>query len=597
MVIKNKEKEEMNLVFVGHVDHGKSTILGKLLAETDSLPKGKLKQVKDFCEKNSKPFEYAYLLDALKDEQKQGITIDSALCYFQSKKRNYTIIDAPGHIEFLKNMISGAAKAEAAVLVIDAQEGIKENSKRHGYMLSMLGIDQVLVAVNKMDLVDYKEERFNQIKEEYTKFLEKIGIEPNEFVPISGFEGDNILEKQNLDWFKGHTFLEALDSFKKSKPPVQKPFRMPVQDVYKFSEQGDERRIVAGKIEAGKIEEGEEVIFLPSNKMSKIESIEEFNSKNPKEARVGQSAGFTLEKQIYINRGEVMCRDNGSLPKVGPNLKTKIFWMDKKTKQKNKEYKLKLTTTEVPVKIKKINSVLNASNLEKEKKEHIDRHEVADCFLECQSPIAFDLFKEIESTGRFVIVDEYNISGGGIITGKVEDKQEEARKQVYKREKKWYPSLISSEERALRYNQKPKLILLTGPSEIEKKDTAKKLEKKLFNSGKKVYYLGIGNLLRGLDSDIDKEKREEHIRRLGEVSHLMMDAGLLVVASASDLSNQELRLLQTITTKEGMLIINEGEDKIDKNLVDLELDPDHKEEEKVDRILDLLKFKEIIFTL
>ncbi len=182
-------KEEMSLVFVGHVDHGKSTVLGRLLVESDSLPKGKLERIKEFCEKNSKPFEYAYLLDSLKDEQKQGITIDSALYYFKSKNRNYTIIDSPGHIEFLKNMISGAAKAEAAVLVIDAREGVQENSKRHGYLLSILGIEQVLVLINKMDLVNYSQERFEEIKKEYSEFLNKIGIFNRKFLPVSGFFG------------------------------------------------------------------------------------------------------------------------------------------------------------------------------------------------------------------------------------------------------------------------------------------------------------------------------------------------------------------------------------------------------------------------
>ena len=182
----------MNIVIVGHVDHGKSTVIGRLLADTDSLPQGKLEQIREMCRRNSKPFEYAFLLDALKDERSQGITIDAARCFFKTAKRDYLIIDAPGHIEFLKNMITGASRAEAALLVIDAHEGVMENSRRHGYMLKMLGIKQVAVLVNKMDLCGYSESVFRSIVSEYSGFLSEIDISPSAFIPVSAMEGDNI---------------------------------------------------------------------------------------------------------------------------------------------------------------------------------------------------------------------------------------------------------------------------------------------------------------------------------------------------------------------------------------------------------------------
>ncbi len=400
-----------------------------------------------------------------------------------------------------------------------------------------------------------------------------------------------------MSWFNGDTLLQAFDSLEKRKLDDRKSFRMPVQDVYKFSEERDDRRIIAGRIESGSIKKGDNVIFLPSNKNSKIKSIEQFNSGEIKEETEGRSIGVTLEKQIYVNRGEMMCKENEKLPEISHLLKTKIFWMGNKPMIKEKTYKLKLATKEVPVTIKKIERVMNASTLVEEERDKVEKHEISDCILECQSPIAFDLFKNLKNTGRFVLVEDYNISGGGIIIERVEDMFEEVRENVYLRERKWYASSISPEERALRYNQKPKFLLLTGPSSIEKKETARILEKELFHFGKKVYYLGIGNLLRGLDNDVDKEKRKEHLRRLGEVAHLMMDAGLLVIATASDLDNEELRLLQTINTKEGMLIVNEGENKINKNLINLELDPRDEEEEKAKKIVDLLKSEKIIFSL
>ena len=197
-------EELLNIVTVGHVDHGKSTVIGRLLADAGALPEGKLEAIKENCKRNSKPFEYAFLLDALKYEQAQGITIDTARCFFQTEKRNYIIIDAPGHIEFLKNMVTGASRAEAALLVIDASHGVEENTRRHGYFLSMLGIRQVSVLVNKMDLVGYDRKVFEDIKEEYTKFLKKINIHPETFIPVSGMEGDNIaVRSENMPWYQG----------------------------------------------------------------------------------------------------------------------------------------------------------------------------------------------------------------------------------------------------------------------------------------------------------------------------------------------------------------------------------------------------------
>src|SRR6185503_5341564 len=265
----------MNVVIVGHVDHGKSTVVGRLLADTDALPLGKLDSVRRECERTGKPFEYAFLLDALSDEQDQGITIDTARCFFKSAKRDYIIIDAPGHIEFLKNMISGAARAEAAVLVIDAKEGVRENSRRHGYILAMLGIKQVVVVVNKMDLVKYDQAHFDNIEKEYRGFLEQIGaVSPRQFVPVSAVAGVNLATRgaKETSWYKGPTVLELLDTLPKAPPKTDQPLRLPLQAVYKFTEHGDDRRIFAGRVEAGKVAVGDKVVFSPSNKISTIRS-------------------------------------------------------------------------------------------------------------------------------------------------------------------------------------------------------------------------------------------------------------------------------------------------------------------------------------
>jgi bifunctional enzyme CysN/CysC len=334
------------------------------LADTESLPSGKLEDIKTRCAANSRPFEYAFLLDALKDEQAQGITIDSARCFFKSSRRKYIIIDAPGHIEFLKNMISGAARAEAAVLVIDAKEGVQENSRRHGYLLSMLGITQVAVCVNKMDLAGYNREVFESIKAEYSAFLAEIGIKAEQFIPASAREGDCIVGRSDkMSWYEGPSILETMDLFRKEPAPEDKPFRLPIQDVYKFTAQGDDRRIFAGRIETGSFKVGDDVVFLPSGKETKVKTIENFNRPPQKKAAAGESTGFTIEQQFYILPGEVVCRRDEAPALVGRQVRVNIFWMGRQPMIPNKKYKLKIGTARIPVWLREIVNVLDASEL------------------------------------------------------------------------------------------------------------------------------------------------------------------------------------------------------------------------------------------
>ncbi len=588
----------MNIVIVGHVDHGKSTLVGRLLADTGSLPEGKLQQVRDECKRTAKPFEYAFLLDALKDEQSQGITIDTARVFFKSKKREYILIDAPGHIEFLKNMVSGAARAEAALLVIDAEEGIKENSRRHGYLLSMLGIRQVAVCVNKMDRVGYRREVFDKIEKEYRVFLKEIGLEPRGFIPLSALEGENLTAPSaQLSWYGGPPVLEMLDSFEKAPDIGAKPFRMPVQGIYKFTEGADTRRIVAGRVESGSLSTGEEVVFLPSGKRSQVKSIEEFNS--PRRARVtaGHSTGVTLTEQIYVNRGEVMCRVKEPPPQVSSLLRVKLFWMGKRPMVMDRPYKLKVAAAQVSVRLKKIERVIDAAELKPSAKKEIARHDVAQCVLQAASAVAFDLMHDLEATGRFVVVDEYDIAGGGIILEMIEDGQDALRRQVIEREQKWDFSVVEPEERAKRYGHRPAFVLLTGKTGVDKKTLAKELEKRLFAlHGAATYFLGIGNLLRGLNADVEQHRleRHEHVRRMGEVAHLFLDAGLIVVATGSGINDEEVAHLHEVTSREGMLLVNVGPNQFKSAVLDLNLDPAAGTEKNVQQILQLLRDRKIL---
>ena len=591
--------QDMNIVIAGHVDHGKSTIIGRLLADTDSLPEGKLESVKETCRRNSKPFEYAFLLDALKDEQDQGITIDSARVFFETDLRKYIILDAPGHIEFLKNMVTGAARAEAALLVIDADEGIQENSKRHCYMLSMLGIDQVAVLVNKMDLVDYDEDTYRQIVADYTDFLEEIGMEAESFIPVSGMEGDNLASlSDNMPWYEGETILDLLDSFENTPLPENKPFRMPVQDVYKFTRGGDDRRIVAGTIESGQVSVGDEVVFYPSGKSSTVKSIEGFNRPDTDTIGAGYSTGFTLEEQIFIKRGEMATLADEKDPHSAARIKTNLFWLGKEPLTKDKEYHLKLGTSKVKARLEKIERVIDASDLsQSEEKDQVELHDVAQCVFKLDEAMSFDLANEMEHSSRFVIVDDYEIAGGGLVEEALEDEQSWVREKVMLRNYKWEKSRINREERAEKYSQQPTLVLVTGEEDVGKKPTAKALEQELFDSGRVVYFLGIGNLLYGVDADIkgDENHKEEHLRRLAEVSHIMLDAGSILVVTAVELSQDDLELIQTTVNPQQIETVWLGENVTTDIEYDLHLDEFESEEKAALEVKGMLQDRGILF--
>ncbi len=593
------EREHLNLVMVGHVDHGKSTVIGRLLADTGSLPDGKIEQTKLNCERNSKPFEYAFLIDALKDEQSQGITIDAARVFFKTNKRHYILIDAPGHIEFLKNMVTGASRADAAFLVIDAAEGVQENSRRHGYMLSMLGIRQTAVVINKMDIVDYEKKVYENIIEEFAEFLSRIGVMPLCYIPVSGMKGDNVADRSlSMTWYKGPTVLEMLDDFEKEGLPVEKPFRMPVQDVYKFSQFGDNRRIVAGTVLTGTINVGDEVVFFPSGKKSRIKTIESFNTERKDIIEAGFATGFTLEEQIYVTRGELAVKLGEPSPKVTTRLRITIFWLGKDPFSKKKDYVLKLGSAKVAISIENIIRVINASDLyADENKDKVDRHEVAECIIKCNRAVAFDSAQDCALTGRFVIVDNYEICGGGIIREALEDKQTWIRDKVFIRDYKWEKSTISFEMRAERYNQKSTLLIITGQKNSGKKPLAKALEGRLFSEGKIVYFLGIGNVLYGLDADIKNvgNNRDEHIRRLSEVANILLDAGVILIITAIELTQDDLEVIKTIIDSERIEIVWSGEKVTTDISCDLIIPDPWNVEESVGMMKNLLRERRIIF--
>jgi len=525
--------EQLKIVIVGHVDHGKSTFVGRLFHDTGSLPEGKLEQLQKIAERRGVPFEWANLMDALQSERDQNITIDTAQIWFHTKKRQYVIIDAPGHKEFLKNMVTGAANAEAALLLIDANEGVQEQSRRHGYLLNLLGIRQIAVLVNKMDLQDYSEDRFKQIEKEYRAFLQTLGVVPKVFVPIAAKHGDNIAGlSKNTPWWKGPTVLDVLDDFIVAELPKDQPLRFPIQDVYRF----DERRILAGRVESGSVKVGDRLIFCPGNKASTVKTIERWNAPSREQASAGESVGITLTEQIFVERGSVAALESAA-PYELTLFKARVFWLGRNPFRRGKLYKLKLATQEVDCEIEAIHKVIDASSLEtisrKEKEIFVGRHEVAEISIRTKRPVAFDAHSEIVSTGRFVIVDGFEVSGGGIIA--LDNYPKRSADSTQSGDDLYWRShgKVTAEQRARRNGHRGCVVWLTGRSGSGKTAVATELERELFNMGKHAYVIDGDNIRHGLCSDLtfSPHDRRENIRRVGEVAKLLTDAGMICIAS------------------------------------------------------------------
>ena len=524
--------EQLKIVIVGHVDHGKSTLVGRLFHDTGSLPEGKLEQLQRIAKRRGVPFEWANLMDALQSERDQNITIDTAQIWFHSKRRQYVIIDAPGHKEFLKNMVTGAAQAEAALLLIDAHEGVQENSRRHGYLLHLLGLRQIAVLVNKLDLENYSEIRFQQIEAEYRAWLKPIGLEPKVFIPIAARDGDNIAQRStNMPWYQGPTVLDALDSFTTAERLEGQPLRFPIQDVYRF----DARRIFAGRVESGTIKVGDKLIFSPTDKVSTVESIERWNASNAETASAGESVGITLTEQIFVARGTVAAHES-TPPYELSRFKARLFWLGKKPFTKGRTYKLKLATQEVECSIESVEKVIDASSLatvtRKENELFVGRHEVAELTLHTKKPLAFDVHADIAPLGRFVIVDDFDVAGGGIIVGdnyprRTHDSSTKSENIFWSRGK------VTPQQREARHGHPGYIVWLTGLSSSGKSTIATELERELFNMGRSVYVLDGDNIRHGLGSDLgfSPKDRTENIRRVGEVAKLFADAGVICITA------------------------------------------------------------------
>lgn len=522
-------RDKLRIVIVGHVDHGKSTLIGRLLFDTDSVPEGKYEQLKAASEAEGMEFEYAFLLDALLEEQEQNITIDTTQIPFYTPQRDYVIIDAPGHKEFLKNMVTGASGADAAILLIAANEGVQEQSRRHGYLLSLLGIRQVIVAVNKMDMVNYEQATFTRIRQEYTTFLAELGVNPTYFIPISARHGVNITKPATAEmpWNAAPPILQALAQFQPPAPRHDLPLRLPVQDVYRF----DDRRIIVGRIEAGTLRVGDEIEFLPDGKRSRVKSFETWPPpKDPiLKAEAGQSVAITLTEQIFIRRGHIASTPASGC-KESREFRANVFWLGAEPLRLGARVKMRLATQEAEATLSTLHRVIDTSTLEAppHPADFIGKNEVGEVTFRTRVPIALDLASTLPETGRFVIMGNDGIAvGGGIILDAREEKARASEHIV------WADGGITREMREARNLHRGAVLWFTGLSGAGKTTLAAALERSLFRRGFQTFILDGDNLRFGLNRDLDfsPAARSENIRRASEVAKLMAEAGIIVITS------------------------------------------------------------------
>jgi bifunctional enzyme CysN/CysC len=480
-------------------------------------------------EKRGMPFEWAFVIDSMQAERDQGITIDTTQIRFQSAIRQYLLIDAPGHKQFLKNMVSGAASADAVILVVDAHEGVQEQTRRHAYLLKLLGIRRIVVALNKMDLAGYAEARFAQVRDEVAAYLASIGVQSDELVllPIAAREGANLrLRSQRMPWYAGPTLLEALDALPQPAAPDEAPLRLWLQDIYKF----DERRILAGRIQTGRLAVGERIVFSPSNVSARVASIESWHAPRPQVASAGQSVGFTLDEDVFVERGHLASHATRA-PLVSNVFRARLFWLGQRPLAAGAQLRLRHGSAEMPVVIERIERVIDTDDLSTAAGEALPGNGVGEVWLRTRGLLAIDDHADHPITGRFVLVDGALIVGGGIIsTSGIADQRRALPKSdnIFAVEHR-----ISALERTKRNGHRGAILWFTGLSGAGKSTLAVELERLLFGKGHQVFLLDGDNVRAGLNSDLgfSPDDRAENIRRVGEAAALFAEAGLIVITA------------------------------------------------------------------
>ena len=532
---RHESKDLLRFLTCGSVDDGKSTLIGRLLYDSHMIYEDQLEKIT----KDSKiygttgdDFDPALLTDGLKAEREQGITIDVAYRYFSTDKRKFIIADCPGHEQYTRNMATGASTCNLAVILIDARHGVITQTRRHSFICSLLGIKHVIVAINKMDLLDWSENKFDEIKNDFNNTVARLNFSDIHFIPLSALKGDNVVNRsKSMDWYNGPTFLSHLENVNISADRNLIDMRFPVQHVLRPDLNF---RGFSGTVASGVIRKGDKVACLPSGQHSEVKEIYGVDGVQ-EEAFSQQSITLTLHDEIDVSRGNILVPIN-NIPKIGNEFEAMIVWMHEEFAEAGKNYVFKHTTNIVPGSISNIRYKVDVNSMKRDKNKNdinlkINLNEIARCHITLHRSIAFDSYTRNRSTGAFIIIDRLtNITvGAGMIVDRAVSKSLKNNEKNIKKEK----GLVSSEERSELFNQKPVTIWLTGLSGSGKTTIAMLLEKKLMDIGNRSYVLDGDNLRFGINKDLgfSSADRKENIRRVSEISSLMNQAGLIVITS------------------------------------------------------------------
>lgn len=560
-----KERDLLRFTTAGSVDDGKSTLIGRMLFDSKQIFQDQMDQLETASKlRGEEGVNLALLTDGLRAEREQGITIDVAYRYFSTSKRKFIIADTPGHEQYTRNMVTGASNADLAIVLIDARKGVLTQSRRHGIIASLLGIQHIVVAVNKMDLVGYSEQRFNEIVEEYSDFTQKLNVHDISFIPISALEGDNVVDSSvNMPWYDGRTLLHVLETVTISADRNLVDFRFPVQYVVRPHQNF---RGFSGRIPSGTIAIGEEVTALPSLRRSKVQSIHLYDQE-VSEAFAGQSVVITLEDEIDISRGDMIVRSH-NLPEVSGELEAVICWMDeRKTLSAEAPYILQHTTRTCTAYVEKILYRMDVNTLHRGETKELELNEIGRVRLTTSQPIFYDPYDRNRETGGFILIDpsDFRTVGAGMLRYTSSETLRETRRERARAaglagaagsggvipsgvptstvdepmintgatNVVWDHGLVPREEREARNGHPALCVWLTGLSGSGKSAIAREVERRLFAEGVHVIRLDGDNLRHGLCADLgfSADDRRDNVRRAGHAARLLFESGQVVLCS------------------------------------------------------------------
>jgi adenylyl-sulfate kinase len=546
---RSAEQDLLRFTTAGSVDDGKSTLIGRLLHDAKAVYEDQLASVKDASGKinNEVEIDFALLTDGLKAEREQGITIDVAYRYFSTPKRKFIIADTPGHEQYTRNMATGASTANLAIILIDARLGVLTQSKRHSFIASLLGIPHFLIAVNKMDLVNYDEAVFRRIRADYEDFAAKLGVKDLHFIPISALHGDNVVEPSGrMPWYKGVPLLEYLESVYIASDRNLIDLRFPVQYVLRPHL---DFRGYAGQIASGVLKKGDEVMVLPSLKSSRIRSIVSYDGEL-EYAFTPQSVTVTLEDELDISRGDMLVHPN-NMPKNEKHFEAMLVWMSEKPLDPAGSYLIKHTTRMTKVRIDELRYRIDVNTLHKQNAAQLDLNEIGRVVFTAGQDLFFDAYAKNRSTGSFIIIDYLSnntVAAGMIIERTAADRLPSRITGAERRQAAARHSLVAPEERSKRYRQKPVTIWLTGLHASGKNEVAYALERKLFDLGATGIVLDGSVVRSGVSRELDfsAADRAEHLRRVAEIAKIINDAGQIAICAFISPQRQIRRQLAAI---------------------------------------------------